>query len=309
MSEVYEVVMKALPKGTDVSRYDPNAPMSAQIGDAEIIIEDGSTSISNDLIEVAKQAKFIQRFGVGMDHMDVGRVLERGILLANTPGFGTNLAEHAILLMLSLAKHTPLWEQSLEERVVSRPEGDELRGKSLGLIGMGASGSELARLAAAFGMTVRGIDIRALGPERIAELKLGFFGSLESLDFVLGESDYVSIHVPLTPRTRGMIGRREIGLMKRTARIINVARGEIVDEEALAEALSSGRIDGAGLDVFSEEPLDTSHPLRRMRNVVISPHNAGTTREERRRRAAIVGENVQRYLSGRPVKHRIVEAP
>jgi phosphoglycerate dehydrogenase-like enzyme len=265
--------------------------------------------VTKEVVDAAKRVRFIQRYGVGMDHMDVRYVLGKGILLANTPGPASSvaLAEHAVLLMLSLAKQVPDWENVIESEQTSIPFGNELRGKSLGLVGLGASGSDLAKLGNAFGMTVRAVDIRTIEPAKVKELGVDFFGTLDSLDYILKESDYISIHVPLTSKTKGMIGRREFGLMKDKARLINVARGPIVDEDALMDSLSSGRIAGAGLDVFPQEPIAHDHPILKMKNVVFSPHIAGATLESIARRADMVGENIKRYLSERPLLYRITD--
>lgn len=308
-SEVeYSNIMKVIPRGQRVTSYDPNRPLASQISDAEIVIEDGGTTISKEIIDQAKEARFFQRYGVGMNHMDVGYALSKGILVANTPGGGSALAEQAILLMLSLARQTPLWEERIKERDVGGLVGSELKGKVLGIVGIGSSGSELAKVAKAFGMKIKAIDVVPVGAERQSELGLDSFGGLDRLDDLLVQSDYISIHVPLNETTRGMIGRREFAKMKKGAVLVNVARGPIIDEDSLLESLLSGRIGGAGLDVFGEEPIDPGHPILRMKNVVFSPHIAGSTRETFERRAEMVGENLDRYIHGRPILNAITRA-
>ncbi len=306
----YDKAIDALPKNQDVAAYQKNKPLEDQIKDAEIIVEDGSTRITKQVVDHAKKVRFIQRYGTGMDHMDVNYVISKGIVVSNTPGqfSGVALAEHAILLMLGLAKRLPDWNETIQSRVIAVPCGDELHGRTLGIVGLGASGEHLAKLAKAFGMRVLAMDIRKMKPDKRKELGLDLFGGLESLDKILKESDYVSIHVPLTGRTRGMIGKREFGLMKKSARIINVARGPIIDEEALVDSLRSGRIAGAGLDVFPNEPIDPNHPILKMRNVLFSPHLAGVTVETAERRARVVGENVSKVIKGMTPLYQIAAA-
>lgn len=299
-------VLEYLPKGNELIYYSRDRPYEEQVGEAEIVIDDGTVQIDKKVVDSMKHVRFIQRYGTGMDHIDIGYVLKRGIILSNTPGqfSGFALAEHAILLMLSLAKQTREWVPMIERRA-SGPTGDELRGKTIGLVGLGASGGELAKRAKALEMRVLAVDLRPLEPSRLEELGVDFFGGPESLEGILAESDYVSIHVPLTKTTRGMIGRKELARMKRSARLINVARGPIVDEAALIEALRAGTIAGAGLDVVENEPLDPQSPLMQMPNVVVSPHIAGTTVETADRRARVVGENVSRYLRGLPPLYQV----
>jgi D-3-phosphoglycerate dehydrogenase len=308
MQPWYDTLIEQLPRG-DVTTYEKSRPLAEQIESAELIVEDGSTRITKDVVDGAKSVRFIQRYGTGMDHMDVPYVLSKGIIVANTPGqfSGIALGEHAILLMLSLAKRTSEWDESVQKRAIAVPCGDELQGKVLGILGLGASGSHLAKLARAFGMRVLALDVRPLPPAMVNELGLSFFGGLDSMDRVLAESDYFSVHVPLTGKTRGMIGKHEFGMMKRDSRIINVARGPIIDEGALIEALRAGRIAAAGLDVSSAEPIDTENPLLKMKNVVFSPHVAGCTVETAKRRAAVVGENVSRFNRGLEPLYRITQ--
>ena len=305
----YDEVIEKLPK-EDLTTFEKNLPLEDQIKSAEIIVEDGSNRITKGVVDNARGVRFIQRYGTGMDHMDVAYVLSKGIVLANTPGqfSGIALGEHAILLMLSLAKKTNEWNDSIQKRAFAVPCGDELNGKVLGILGLGASGGHLTKLARAFGMRVLALDVRPVPAATVNDLGLSFFGDLESMDKLLMESDYVSVHVPLTGRTRGMIGKREFGLMKRTSRIINVARGPIIEESALIDALEGGRIAGAGLDVTAEEPVDPENPLLKMKNVVVSPHVAGVTLETAKRRSAVVGENVSRFIGGLEPLYRIIQA-
>src|SRR5205807_272862 len=173
----------------------------------------------------------------------------------------------------------------VRSKVFYTPANDELEGKTLGIIGLGASGRELARRAWAMGMRVLAVDVVEISQAVRQECHLEFFGDLSQLNRVLAESDYLSLHIPLTKTTRYLIDRRALGLMKPTAVLINVARGPIVDEAALVEALQAGRIKGAGLDVFEREPLDPEHPLLHMENVITTQHVAGTSTGTSKRRA------------------------
>jgi D-3-phosphoglycerate dehydrogenase / 2-oxoglutarate reductase len=175
----------------------------------------------------------------------------------------------------------------------------------LGLIGLGASGRELARRAHAMGMRLLAIDVADVPQDILDELHIEFFGDTSQLDRVLREADYLSLHVPFTSKTRNMIDRRALALMKPTAVLINVARGEIVDEAALIEALQAGQIKGAGLDVFAPEPLDPSSPLRQMPNVICTPHIAGATLGTLRRRIQAAAENVARIAEDLPPLYQV----
>jgi D-3-phosphoglycerate dehydrogenase / 2-oxoglutarate reductase len=303
-------VMDALPRGQELTIVDKGRPVEGQISEAEIVIEDGSFKITRQVVDAAKKAKLFQRYGTGMDHADVGYILSKGILLANSTGpfIGVALAEQALLLMLSLARQTPRWHENIERRAIGIPTGENLEGKTLGIVGIGASGSELAKRARALGMRLLAVDVRMIDQARVNELGLEFFGGLDSLDTLLRQSDYVSIHVPLTPQTQNMFGAEEFAKMKDGARLINIARGGIVVESALMDALRSQKLAGAGLDVFPDEPIDPHHPILAMKNVVISPHVAGMTVEIVRKRGEIVGENVQRYIDGRPLLCQITKA-
>jgi len=299
----YHELARALRKEWKVRVYNPEIPLSKQAADVEVIVDNGFIKVTREVVDAAKNVRFIQRYGTGLDHADVGYILSRGILLANTPGqfSAVALAEHALLLMLALSKNARLWEPTIRMKQYAQPCGGELRGKTLGIIGLGASGSELARIAKGLGMGVMAVDVREAPPSsKLKELGIGWFGGIDSMERLYRESDYISVHVPLTERTRGMVGKEAFGMMKKTARLINVSRGAVVDEQALLEALESGRIAGAGLDVFSSEPVEPSHPLLALENVLASPHIAGVTLETARRRAEVVSENIDRVLRGEP---------
>jgi D-3-phosphoglycerate dehydrogenase len=215
------------------------------------------------------------------------------------------LAEHAIFLMLCLAKNLRLSNENIRTQVFYLPMNDELCGKTLSLIGFGGSARELAKRASAMGMRVLAVDIASVKHTVVEEYNLDFFGDIADLDKLLTEADYLSVHVPLTAKTSGLINRESFQKMKPTSILINVARGEIVDEPSLIEALQSGRISGAGLDVFAEEPLEANHPLLHMNNVIATPHLAGGTRGTSQRRGKAAADNVFRIANGLAPLYRI----
>jgi phosphoglycerate dehydrogenase-like enzyme len=178
------------------------------------------------------------------------------------------------------------------------PLNDELGGRTLGVIGLGASGKELARRAAALGMRVIAVDVLHMPDDVLRTIGVDWCGGPERRDELLREADYVSLHVPLTSETRHLIDRRALALMKPSAVLVNVARGAVVDDQALIEALASGRLRGACTDVFADEPVDPRHPLLHLERVIATPHIAGATRQTSRRRARACVENIERLERG-----------
>ncbi len=300
----YEDFIAALDGRCPVELFDPGQPLEPQFGGVDVVVELGGNLATHEMIDAAARAgvKLWQISGAGLDEVHVGHFERVGIPLANTPGpySGAALAEHALFLMLCHAKNFQAGQESLSERRLCDPINDELGGKTLGLVGLGASGRELAQRTSSMGMRVMGVDKIEVDRGTLDRLGVEFFGAPSRLDEVLGEADYVSLHVPLTAETRHMIGRRALQQMKPTAILINVSRGEIVDQGALLEALTSGRIRGAGLDVFPDEPVDPDHPLLQSEKVIATPHVAGVTYETSRRRGQACADNVVRIAEGRP---------
>lgn len=295
-----------------IALFDASAPLAPQLQEVRVVIDQGGIHGTRELIDAACQAgvKLWQVLGTGLDHTDVAYILKVGMPLANTPGpfSATALAEHALFLMLLFAKRFFESQSSLRSRVLCEPMNEELSGKTLGILGLGASGRELAKRAKAMGMRILAIDAAAVDPSVQEACGLAFFGRPSDLARLLAESDYLSIHTPLTRATRHLIDRAALSAMKPDAVIINVARGEIIDEAALIEALKSGRIRGAGLDVFPKEPVEPDHPLLRLSNVVATPHVAGVTYGTSRRRAEAVVENLQRVEQGLPPLYQVSSA-
>lgn len=292
----------------ELHRFDGSAPLQAQFADTSAVVDNGGHG-TRAMIDAAASAGvgFWQALTTGLDHTDVDYIVGRGIRFAYTPGefSAVALAEHALFLMLCLAKRLRESERSLAAGRMYEPVNEELAGSTLGLVGLGSSGRALARLGSAIGMRVIAID--AVRPERdeVEALGVAWFGQPDELLRLLSESDHVSLHVPLTPETWHMIGEPELAAMKSTAVLINVARGEIVDESALTKALAAGALAGAGLDVFSREPPDPLNPLLTMANVIATPHVAGVTRGTSRRRAIACTENLERFAAGLPLLHEI----
>ncbi|TET13990.1 MAG: hypothetical protein E3J81_07600 [Dehalococcoidia bacterium] len=234
------------------------------------------------VIERADRAFFIQQCSAGYDNIDLKAAKEKGIKVSNSGGAGViPVAEHTIMLMLAISKNLMKSDRTMKagEWIFGECIGRvyELRDKMLGIVGLGKIGAQVARLAHAFGMKLQYFD-----PYRADASDLGLPINKVSLEELLKTSDFVSIHALLTPETRGLIGRKELEMMKETAYLINTSRGAIVDEEALADVLEEKRIRGAGIDVYGEhgDPPDKSSKLLKQENVVLTPHIGGVTAED-----------------------------
>jgi phosphoglycerate dehydrogenase-like enzyme len=253
---------------------------------------------SNDLLREAKELRLIQLLTAGYDKIDLGVAGELGIPVATNGGANAwAVAEHAITLLLSVYKRLIPTDRTVREgrwrQGVSGSSIIEVAGKTLGLIGAGNIGRKVARRLAAFETSVIYYDVI---PAPDIEKDLG--ARRVSLEEVIREADIITLHLPLLPETRGLIGRKEFGMMKPTAVLLNTSRGPVVDEEALVEALRKKRIAGAGLDVFREEPLAGDSPLVQLDNVVLTPHIGGHSYEAWFRRSGFAWENIQRVATG-----------
>jgi phosphoglycerate dehydrogenase-like enzyme len=295
-------VVVALGESHYIHLYDPELPIGPQLEGARVVVDQGGSVATRAMVDAAAAAgvRLWQVLGTGLDHVDVQYILDRGLPLANTPGpfSSVALAEHAMLLMLYFAKNFPATQRHVRDGTFYHPMNDELHGRTLGLVGLGASGRELARRAQAFGMHLIGLDVQRPPDDTLEAIGVSYLGGPEALSDLLPRSDYVSLHVPLTRHTRHIVDARALGLMRHGSILINVARGDLVDEAALVDALRHGRLGGAGLDVFAHEPLDPSSPLFQLDNVVLTPHVAGVTTGTSRRRAEAVAENVRRTAAG-----------
>lgn len=271
-------------------------------GDYNALIVRSGTAITAEVIAAAKHLQVIGRAGVGVDNIDLQAATERGIVVVNAPtGNTVSAAEHTIGLMLALARHIPDAHHSLKSGEWNRARflGVELRGKTMGVVGLGQVGSEVARRARSLEMRVVGYD------PFIAEERARLLGiELLPLDELLSISDFISLHATLTPDTYHLISERELALMKPTARLINTARGELIDEEALYRALEEGRLAGAALDVFSREPA-TDNILLKSDKVIVTPHLAASTAEAQEQVAIDVAEQVIDVFQGRPARYAV----
>ena len=267
----FELVDKTGLKGESLARA---------MEDVDAVIVRSSTTITRESLQYAKGLRVIGRAGVGVDNIDVDAATERGIAVLNAPSGNTiSAAELAFALLLSLARRVAPADRSMKAGEWDRKSfnGMELYGKTLGLVGAGRIGGEVAKRARAFGMMVVAYD-PFLTPERAHAIGL----ELDSLDGVLARADVISLHTPLTEQTTGMIGDAQLARLRKGALVINAARGGVVDESALQRAIESGHLGGAALDVYSEEPLPADHALRKLPNVVLTPHLGAATAEAQR---------------------------
>lgn len=254
--------------------------------------------IDREALLKAKNLKVVGRPGVGVDDVDVAACTELGIPVVIVPGANTrSVAEHALMLIMALAKDLKRCDQQTRKGnfgIRSTYKPWEIRGKTLGLIGGGAIGSDLGHIAQGAGMEIMVYD-PFLKREDVEAKGWKYVGNLDDL---YREADAISVHVPLTDQTRGMIGQRELALMKPTAVLVNCARGGIIDEKALYDALKNDHIQGAGVDVLEKEPFDPNHPLMELDNFIITPHNAGQTREAATGVAVGAAEGVLAVIRG-----------
>ena len=276
-----------------------------QLAPADAIILCGRGRLTRRLIEAAPRLKVIGRHGTGVDHIDLQAANERGIVVVNTPEPGIEpVAEHSLGLMIALANRILQADRAVRAgdwRPRDPLTGDELHGKVLGIVGLGRIGTRTATLChAALEMPILYHDIVDM-PQ--AEARLG--ARRVPLDELLQTADVVSLHVPLTAETRGMIGREALRRMKHGAFLVNTARGAVVDQMALVEALQEGWIAGAGLDVFDHEPLLPDDPLLRLPNVVVTPHIASLTQEALLHMGMSVVNDVLAVLEGRAPQHAV----
>jgi D-3-phosphoglycerate dehydrogenase len=273
---------------------DTDSPLEEILGDYEALIVRSATKVTADVIASGTKLKVIGRAGVGVDNVDVDAATRRGIVVANAPESNiVSAAEHAVGLLLALARNIPQAHAALIEGRWERSKwgGIELADKTLGVLGFGRIGRQVARRALGLQMKVVAYD-PFVSADRFRELGV----DSASFDEVLERSDFVTLHLPLTDDTRGAIDANAIAKMRDGARLINAARGDLVDEAALGAALESGKLGGAAIDVFPQEPY--SGPLLRAPNVVLTPHLAASTEEAQDRAGVVVAEQVVAALSG-----------
>ncbi|MDZ7630547.1 MAG: hydroxyacid dehydrogenase [Gemmatimonadaceae bacterium] len=273
----------------------PAAELLARISEYDAIVGRSASRISGDLLRAGTKLRVVGRAGVGVDNVDMATATELGVAVINAPAGNTvAVAELLFGSMLSLFRHIVRADTSMHAGRWDRSAllGSELKGRTLGIVGVGRIGSEVAMRAHAFGMEVIGYD-PYVGDERFRALRIQRAPTLEAL---LPDADVLTIHTPLTPETTGLIGRRELARMPSGAVLCNLARGGIVDDAALAQALQSGLLRGACIDAFAQEPLPADHPLRALPNVLLTPHLGASTAEAQRNVAVDVCEAVRDAL-------------
>ena len=274
--------------------------LAAIIGEYDALAVRSETKVTAEIIAAATKLKIIGRAGVGVDNIDVEAATNRGILVVNSPEGNTlAAAELTVAMLLALARNIAPADQALRAGKWDRKKymGSEVYGKTVGVIGLGKIGREVVSRLQAFGMSVLGYD-PFLKPEQAEALGI----KLADLDTLYRESDYITVHVPKTKETTGMINADKIALMKPTVRLINVARGGILDEAAVAEAVKSGRIAGAAIDVYTTEPAPADNPLLGVANILTTPHLGASTEEAQVNVALDIAEQIVEVLNGKPAR-------
>jgi D-3-phosphoglycerate dehydrogenase len=287
------------PRWTIVTPDQVEGKLAAQLQSADALIVRSAVHVDADLLEHARKLRVIGRAGVGVDNIDLDAATRKGIAVMNTPGANAiAVAEHALALMLAMARHISRANELMHAGKWEKKslQGTELRGKTLGIVGLGRIGMEVARRARAFGMEIVAHDpfvSTAVAKEQGIRLA--------KLEEVYAAADYLTLHVGLTPQTAGMINADSVKRMKRGVRLVNCARGELVDEAALAQAVKQGLVAGAALDVFTDEPLKNS-PLTAVENIILTPHIAGSTNEAQEAVGYQIAMQVKEYL-----KHGVIQ--
>lgn len=287
------------PRWTVVTPDQVEGKLAVHLQSADALIVRSAVQVGADLLEHARKLRVIGRAGVGVDNIDLDAATRKGVAVMNTPGANAiAVAEHALALMLAMARHISRANELMHAGKWEKKslQGTELRGKTLGIVGLGRIGMEVARRARAFGMEIVAHDpfvSTAVAKEQGIRLS--------KLEEVYAAADYLTLHVGLTPQTAGMINADSVKRMKRGVRLVNCARGELVDEAALAQAVKQGTVAGAALDVFTEEPLKNS-PLTAIDNIILTPHIAGSTYEAQEAVGYQIALQVKEYL-----KHGVIQ--
>lgn len=273
------------------------------IGDYDALLVRSSTTVSADVIQAGKRLRVVARAGVGVDNIDVGAATQAGVIVVNAPtGNVVAAAEHTVAMLLSLARHIAQADAHVRDGQWKRSQfmGVEVRNKVLGTIGLGRVAQEVVRRAQGLGMEVIAYD-----PYVTAEYATQRGVRLVDLDTVITDSDFLTVHVPLTAQTTNLIDWPQLQRMKPSARILNVARGGVINEQALVEAIEAGEIAGAALDVFAEEPLAADSPLRKSNKIILTPHLGGSTHEAQEQVAEDVALQVIDVLNDRPARYAV----
>ena len=305
------------PKGIEILRNEgyevvvkdklPADELLAIIGEYDALIVRSASKVTKEVLEAGKNLKIIGRAGVGVDNIDVAEATARGIVVINSPGGNTIAAtEHTMGMMLAMARHIPIANETTQKGEWNRKKyvGVELRGKTLGIVGLGRIGAGIAKRAQAFEMDVIGYD------PYVTEDRAKSMGvRLASLDDIVAESDFITVHMPLTAETRNMFNKDNLHKMKKGVRLINCARGGIINEQDLADAVKEGIVAGAAIDVFTSEPMPADHPLLGLPGVVLTPHLGASTVEAQIGVSIDVAEGIRAHLKGEPVMTAVNMAP
>jgi D-3-phosphoglycerate dehydrogenase / 2-oxoglutarate reductase len=290
------------PGWTVITPEQIDGKLTSHLESADALIVRSALQVDEALLEHAPNLRVIGRAGVGVDNVDLDAATRKGIAVMNTPGANAvAVAELTLGMMLGMARFIPRADGLMHAGKWEKKslQGTELRGKTLGVIGLGKIGMEVARRAKAFGMEIVGHD--PFVSASVAKENGIRMGKLEE---VYAAADYLTLHVGLTPQTTGMINAESIALMKKGVRIVNCARGELIDEAGLATALKEGKVAGAALDVFQEEPLKNS-PLTSLENVILTPHIGGSTREAQEAVGVQVAQQVKEYLKSGVIQNAV----
>jgi len=265
-----------------------------RLAGADVALTVAGSNFTEAVLRECPQLRHIAVFGIGVDSIDLDACRKRGVTVTNTPAYSAAIvAEKAIALALAVAHQIPQLDRAVRNGEWPQETVGQLHGKTLGVIGTGPIGQRVIALGRSLGMDVIAWTFNP-SPQRAREYQVTFV----TLEELLGRADLISLQLPLSSLSANLIGPQQLGLMKPSAILVNVGRGAVVDEEALVDALQGGRIGGAGLDVFSTEPLPPDHPLRDLDNVVMSPHNAANTPEANRAGLAIAIQNIADWQQG-----------
>ena len=287
---ITDLIAARLPAGSSIRVWDHRSPLASNVADVDVLLP-SNAAITPEVVASATRLRLIQQPAAGTDLIDRTVAAARGIPICNAPGANhVAVAEAALYLLLALARRAPLAARAFANREVGGPLGVELFGKTLGVIGMGRAGSAVAERARALGMTVISLGRSATDADR---------------EMFFAMSDAISIHCPLTPETRGLVGAAAFAAMKPGALVVNVARGGVIDRPALVEALAGDKLGGVGLDVHWHEPPDPGEPLYADPRVVALPHLGGSSVEAFGRIADVVVDNLRRLVAGEPLRHRV----
>jgi D-3-phosphoglycerate dehydrogenase len=297
--QVAPILNEILQKNGLKITYEPEITpdqIKEKISNFDIVVVRSRTKITKEMIDRATQCKIIARVGVGLDNIDVDAAKAKGIRVINAVEGAMNaVAELVLGLMLSLAREIPRADREIRNGNWLKKElmGSELSGKYLGIVGLGNIGKRLAKLARGLNMNIIGFDVMPIADDFARDVGL----IKADIDTLLSSADYISFHVPLTETTHHLVNSKRISTMKKTAYIINTSRGEIIDEDALYNALKEGKIAGAALDVFEKEPA-VGNKLATLPNIVCTPHIGAQTKEAQTLAANVIGEKIIMILRG-----------